>query len=244
MEDDEVWRLFNSLFDDMIGESGFPNTRPLLAHYTSMQVVESMLAHDEIWFSNPLVMNDFEEVRFGYMHGARLAKESSDVQEALRTSERHSRFTFALEYFISDFERTNLLDTYVFCLSEHSANDRDGLLSMWRGYGGNGRGAAVVIDTAKIQEVGESPLLILRVKYGSAEERLAWIEQKIAEFAEILTKNDIPDEQIHLAASQLHEVIKMIALTTKYHGFKEEREWRVVYLSDRDDEDKLKDMLS
>ena len=85
--------------------------------------------------------------------------------------------------------------------------------------------------------------MILRVRYGSEDKRRGWIGDKITAFAEILRNNAIPDEKIHLASAQLHEVIKLFALTTKHHGFKEEQEWRVVYLSDRDEEDKLKGML-
>ena len=44
-----------------------------------------------------------------------------------------------------------MIDTYVFCLSEHAKDDTDGLLSMWRGYGGNGNGAAIVFDAGKLR---------------------------------------------------------------------------------------------
>ena len=243
VDDNQIWQLFEPLFEDMAGENEFPNRRPLLAHYTSLQVVESILANDEIWFSNPLLMNDSEEVRFGYIHGAQLAKESIEIRSALATEERHAAFAEALDGYIAHFEENNLLDTYVFCLSEHSPDDFDSLLSMWRGYGGNGKGAAIVIDTSKIEEIEESPLLILRVRYGSEDQRRGWIRDKITAFAEILERSAVPDEKIHLASAQLHEVIKLFALTTKHHGFEEEQEWRVVYLSDRDEENKLKDML-
>src|SRR6185437_16245190 len=38
---------------------------PLFAHYTSIQVLEKILRDEEFWFSNPLFMNDLEEMRFG-----------------------------------------------------------------------------------------------------------------------------------------------------------------------------------
>lgn len=39
--------------------------RPLrLAHYTSLEVLEKIIQTEEIWFSNPLFMNDYEEVQF------------------------------------------------------------------------------------------------------------------------------------------------------------------------------------
>ena len=83
MDDSEVWSLLDPLFadplfaDPFMDENRFSNTTPILAHYTSMKIVESILANDEIWFSNPLLMNDSEELRFGYIHGAQIAKEGS-----------------------------------------------------------------------------------------------------------------------------------------------------------------------
>jgi hypothetical protein len=60
--------------------------------------------------------------------------------------------------------------SYVFCLSEHAKDDTDGRLSMWRGYGGNGSGAAIVFDTAKIAAREEMSLVIRHVHYGTAQD--------------------------------------------------------------------------
>ena len=54
--------------------------------------------------------------------------------------------------------------------------------------------------------------------------------------------NEIPDEQLYLGAAALFERVKQIALFTKHSGFREEREWRIVYMSERDDHGKLKAM--
>jgi hypothetical protein len=41
---------------------------------------------------------------------------------------------------------------------------------MWRGYGGNGSGAAIVFDTAKIAAREEMSLVIRHVHYGTAQD--------------------------------------------------------------------------
>jgi hypothetical protein len=92
-----------------------------------------------------------------------------------------------------------VLDTYVFCLSKHEKNDTDGLLSMWRGYGGNGNGAALVFDTAKIAARDESPLVIAHVHYGTGQMREDWLQRWIGEFGEILAKSAIPDDKLGIA---------------------------------------------
>jgi len=44
-----------------------PEMPLLLAHYTSVTVVEQILRNDEVWFANPLYMNDLDEMRAGVL---------------------------------------------------------------------------------------------------------------------------------------------------------------------------------
>jgi hypothetical protein len=114
---------------------------------------------------------------------------------------------------------------------------------MWRGYGANGNGVAIVFDTAQLTAIPTSPLIIAQVVYGATDARIAWLRALLVQFAEILAKASIPDDKLHLPAYSLFERIKVFALFTKHHGFKEEREWRVVYLPDRDVNKKLERMF-
>lgn len=57
--------IYLNLFSDLNTENDFPNFRPYLAHYTTLANLEKILANNEVWFSNPLFMNDKEELRFG-----------------------------------------------------------------------------------------------------------------------------------------------------------------------------------
>jgi len=57
------------LFADLEGTPQFYDQKPLLAHYTSIGALEAILRNNELWFSNPLYMNDLEEVRFGINEG-------------------------------------------------------------------------------------------------------------------------------------------------------------------------------
>jgi hypothetical protein len=70
MDDVQIFNMFELLFADLLENDSFPAKRPLLAHYTSIPVLEAMLRNNEVWFSNPLFMNDMEEVRFGINAGA------------------------------------------------------------------------------------------------------------------------------------------------------------------------------
>jgi Protein of unknown function (DUF2971) len=117
-----------------------------------------------------------------------------------------------------------VLDIYVFCLSEHVKEDTDGLLSMWRGYGGNGSGAAIVFDTAKLSPPEESPLILAQVHYSTTEKRRNWLRVRIIQFAEILAKSNNSDDKLWLCSYHFFQRLKMFTIFSKHRGFEEEHE--------------------
>ncbi|BDV33711.1 DUF2971 domain-containing protein [Methylocystis iwaonis] len=226
--------LSQPLWADLSDTPEFYEAKPLLAHYTSIQTLEAILKYREFWFSNPLYMNDLEEVRFGMLEGLTAFMSNQKIEQACKTSERAALLRHSFDFYFKKFDSEHVLDIYVFCLSEHRRDDKDGLLSMWRGYASNGNGAALVFDAAKLNPRENSPLTIARVKYASTEERKIWINNKIELLADLISKNDLPDEKLWAATYVFFERLKMFALFTKHPGFEEEREWRVVYLPERD----------
>jgi len=234
MDDQAIMRLFGNLLLDLDDFKFLLEKRPLLAHYTSISVLEQIMKEGEVWLSNPLYMNDLEEVRFGVQQGARLF-ETSDIDVACQSPERARLIRHAFYHYYSQFETEHAFDTYVFCLSEHEPTNVDGLLSMWRAYGASGNGAALVFNTRFISEANpHSPLAIARVHYASAEDRIGWMGDKIKQWCEIVRSSGIPDDKLYLAAYQLFNAIKFYALVSKHHGFREEREWRIIYFPERD----------
>ena len=112
-----------------------------------------------------------------------------------------------------------------------------------RGYGDDGRGAAVVIDTSKFNAVPTSPFIISRVTYGSRKQRLEWIDVKLTQFSELLKKASVSNDHLWVAAWMILERLKIFAIFTKHSGFREEREWRFVYLRQRDKSNTFSPML-
>ena len=167
MNDLEILQAFRPLYDDVLEADQFYVKKPLLAHYTSLSTLEKILETDEVWFSNPLFMNDIEEVRFGVLRGVDLVLRSQEIRDACKSASRSKLFTQHFDRYFQTFESEHAFDTYVFCLSEHDREDNDGMLSMWRGYGSNGNGAAIVFDTGQLRVVENAPLIIARVHYGS-----------------------------------------------------------------------------
>ena len=240
MNHDLYNQLWEANFSELNDPESFPHTRPMLAHYTSIEVFELILKTEEIWLSNPLFMNDWEELRFGTNEGARAFYGCKALESACKTSARYDRLVDAFSHYLDEFSNKNALDIYAFCLSRHEKEDnQDGRLSMWRGYGGNGKGVAIVFDTEKLDPTPSSPFIVSRVRYESTAQRLEWLNKKMLETGSLIEQLEVSDDDLYLVAYVLFERIKLAALFSKHDGFKEEKEWRIVYLKDRDKENKF-----
>jgi hypothetical protein len=208
---------------------------PLLAHYTSIATLERIAQTGEIWFSNPLYMNDVDELRYGMNLGLHAVRTHAGLREACPPA-HYNALLDAFDELFTTFDSDSAFDVYVFSCSEHDDEiGDDGLLSMWRGYGGDGNGVAIVFDMGPLL-AARSPLLVRQVQYLSYEASEAWMEEKLQQFANMLQRNGGPVEGMKQAAAALFERIKLFALFTKHRGFHEEREWRIVYLRENDRE--------
>lgn len=236
--------IFQPLWSDVDQSSSYPSFRPKLAHYTSIENIENILRTDETWFSNPLNMNDHEELRYVILEARNKFYKSKNLRDAFNDTEQFNNLIKHFEYFFDQFSNKHYLDVYAFCFSEYSESDSDGLLSMWRGYGGNGKGAAIVLDTAKLEPKDGSPFIVAKVVYLSKEIRLKWIDNTLDQLAGIIKAGNLfNDEDLYFAAYYLFERIKLFALFTKHSGFTEEKEWRVVYLKERNSDPEIDKML-
>ena len=236
-------QIHSVLWSGAFSEQGFPENRPLMAHYTTVSTLESIVKSSEVWFSNPLYMNDWEELRWAMNSGAETFRTHSELREACETPEKHAVMLEAFNALFEDFDSNHVLDTYLICMSRHEAADCDGVLSMWRGYGANGSGVAIVFDAASINVVQNSPFIVGKVEYASQSKRAEWINDKIVGLSRILAKTDRSDDTLKKFAYAWLERLKLFALFSKHDGFAEEREWRIVYMHDRDKDKLLSSML-
>ncbi len=220
-----------------------PERLPLLAHYTSVRTLERIAQTGEIWFSNPLYMNDVDELRYGMNLGLHAVRTHPGLREAC-PRDHYNALLDAFDKLFTDFDNESAFDVYVFSCSEHDAGiGDDGLLSMWRGYGGDGNGVAIVFEMSRLLASPGLPLLVRQVQYLSYDESEAWMDRKLADFAAALARLQVPLDAMPAAAAALFERIKLFALFTKHRGFHEEREWRVVYLREHDEAGRLTQQL-
>ncbi len=171
---------------------------PLLAHYTSVETAEKIIKKEEIWLSHPFYMNDLEELRFGMLQGI---QSFASFAEAAVSPNRRQELINHFNFFIEHMNEETLVNTYVLCLSEHSPDDKDGVLSMWRSYASQGHGVAIVFNTRRIPDPAQAPLRIAKVIYGSANDRIKLLTSGLVEWVRITKALDLPDNQLHLAAS-------------------------------------------
>lgn len=173
-----VLKLLKPIFDDFEQQAFAAKGRPLLAHYTSINSLENILRSNSLWLSNPLFMNDLNEVRFGVLNGVETFR-GLPLQELLSISATEANeISNAFNEFFEYDRNENVIDTYVFCLTEHDPSNVDGKLSMWRAYGDHGKGVALVFDfSGPNLEPQSSPLALTKVKYATEADQTHMISE-------------------------------------------------------------------
>lgn len=234
MTDDEIHQRLYPLSADLNYFDYISKHRPKLAHYTSVEVLEKILKTEQIWFASPLLMNDRQEMVYGLGEGTRFFNENKEITKACGTEPRANALRHYYYQYLREFSEAHARQVFVLCFSEYTADRPDGLLSMWRGYGANGNGAALVFDTSLIHRRDEVPIIISKVTYGGNSKRINVLRDKFIEYAAVIESLAVPDNQLWIFASRIFNYVKISALAFKHLGFEEEHEWRLIYLPERD----------
>jgi hypothetical protein len=121
------------------------------------------------------------------------------------------------------------LNSFVTSISEHDqTEDRHGRLSMWRAFGGTAARVAIVVKVpSSLLRAGVLNLIFSPVAYLTEEEvkgQFLGIVKNIRENSEFL--KSVGSDQVRQSVFNM-----LVAGVTclKHEGFKEEREWRLIY---------------
>ena len=224
-EDSEFTKAVKqALTDDIDPAKSYPARRPLLAHYTSLPVLEKILLNKEIWMSHPLLMNDREEMQLIIDAGANGIAMWPQLRSACGTQERYDHLIQSFNTTRREYISFARHYTFAVCFAEHRLDDNDGKLSMWRGYGANGNGVALVFDTTKIDppESGDSPFILSYVEYLDNAQRRGWIDGKLTQLTNLIRSLEPSLADLENASRLYFERLKEFGLFTKHKGFAEE----------------------
>jgi hypothetical protein len=197
-------------------------------HYTNADVAAQILKHKRIWMRLSSTMNDFMEIEHGFeclnaTWKSNLGAEFKALLEQIRnglSNEIETKFNAWLPGFRDQ--------TYLTSFSEHD-DDEDvlGRLSMWRAYGGS-TGVAMVINNAPfLAESSELNIYSSPVGYHDTDSFALEFESVVGAVRKEMDFLKVQADEV-IQAYVFH-MLRFSILCTKHPGFREEREWRVIY---------------
>jgi len=200
-----------------------------LAHYASAKTALNILRKREVWLRDSRCMNDFMEVQ----HGLRL------IFGFLNETTRRTAFVTAVNAIhagvgeeviakFGDWQTRLWAGTYILSMSAHAGGDEDkyGRLSMWRAYGRAAGGVAIVMNVPMDQTNEDFNVFLSPVHYTeNIDDEMSRIIGNIGAQRPLLAT--IPRDEL---LNRLFSMLAMAACCLKHPGFKEELEWRLVYL--------------
>jgi hypothetical protein len=85
--------------------------------------------------------------------------------------------------------------------------------------------------------------MLAKVHYLPKQDRIAWIQALFRRAADIIRSNSVPDDKLGRCAFYIFQRLKAFAIYTKHDGYREENEWRIVYMRDYQESERLNHMI-
>jgi len=221
-------------FKDQHGALTFQNETRFV-HYTTAAAAIEIIRKKHIWMRQTSCMSDYSEV----MHGIDILSNCFNDDSNLFAKFKElldacspGAVTEAIDMF-KGHNYNIKYNTYIASISEHvDDEDQHGRLSMWRAYGGNSGRVALIFKipwfTQGIHDAKEA----LNIQFSPIEYLKA--DDYIAEFNQII--ENIKKNRDFLSSVGHKKLVGGIfsmlfigALCLKHYGFREEKEWRIIY---------------
>lgn len=216
---------------DQVYQSGQSQSQRFI-HYTSAEAAMKIINQKRLWLRNSACMSDYREVQHGF----------TILQRFFSVPTQAKTFADAINVFasgaadeaIKNFNNwwssgTIQFKTFIASISEHHADeDFHGRLSMWRAFG---------VSTARVG-------LVFNVPFKSpGAEAMRLIFSPVAYFKDAEANQLVPEVIKNINANipflksvGRQEIVNWIfymlllgVTCVKHEGFREEKEWRVVY---------------
>jgi hypothetical protein len=213
---------------------GSPQPYAKFVHYTTAEAALNIIQNKKIWMRKTTCMSDFLEVEHGF----------DLLRKFFGDETRRKRFQDAIDpcalgateeaiaLFDSHFNIVKS-NTYIASVSQHNEEeDQHGRLSMWRAFGGATGRVAIVFRLPWYSDESHKAIDALQFRFSPVcyldEDDFSCVFDKTIE--NILAHKDflcsIPREVI---VNNIFNMLLLGAVCSKHIGFREEREWRVMY---------------
>jgi hypothetical protein len=193
-----------------------------LFHYTDSIGLSGILRTQELWATHVYYVNDTQEFRYARALILDVIKERISKADQAQSAELSKLLTSFSEH-AQIME--SLWDPYIVCFCES-----DSLLSQWRAYAGQGQGFAIGFSPDRLKSrlaelaTATTSAKLFKVIYEPKEQR---------QFVHLAIDTILEAFRNHSAQDVLDwhpMVFSEMAFSFKHPAFKEELEWRVVFM--------------
>ena len=202
-----------------------------LYHYCSVQTFFNIIKNRSIWLSDVSKTNDSQELRWilGELRIFMMEQWLVYVNNAQAVGKTVDFERFNETYKIIDnFLRLEIKKNWVFCLSERKDD-----LGQWRGYADDGKGVALgfrannfyVMDSLALKADDSFDFCFRKIEYGRKKLK--------AYFDSLLENVDLSSDRS--SDGVIADLLRCVDVTLdvagwyKNDGFREEKEWRLIY---------------
>lgn len=206
------------------------------AHYTSAENVLNIINGQKLWLRSAAVMNDYSEITHGRACVDYMLDDDVGARFRAAIDAAHPGLWSDIEKVYRKNPDALLKQVYITSLCEHELMDEDGVLSMWRAYGGRTSGAAVVFNRTIINEPVPNARVhsskVMYVDKAQFNSQFRRVVDRLQSNPDILGRESREDVKEMVISTLI-----FITLSCKHMGFREEREWRLLYLAFQHDDD-------
>jgi hypothetical protein len=189
-----------------------------LYHYTAVGTAEKIVRGRSLWATNIYYLNDGHE----FTHGVAMMR--NHLSSAAALSQRARVFRDEAEWAALDSPKM-----VAFVVSFSEAGD---LLSQWRSYCPPNRGVSLGFEPHILQSAAEAQgFRLLRCSYNVRQQQLTM--RRVANAARTAFSKASTDGERAAVVTQFAETFARTAASFKDESFREEKEWRLVYIGDR-----------
>ena len=201
-------------------------------HYTSADAAIQIIRSKRFWMRNVTAMSDYSEVRHGYAILRTVLQDPSTRKAFIEALDAYAPGAAEEAFGLFDNNWNDIsLNTYVTSISEHDEKeDQHGRLSMWRAFGGQTARVAIVVKVpVSLMNAGILNLIFSPVAYLTDHE----VKSQILQIVENVRS---PENSEFMRSFDRQKLLRQIfnmllagVSCLKHEGFKEEREWRLIY---------------